>query len=207
MEALGARIKQLRQQAKLSKAALARKVGVSDVSISYWESGTIRQVGHERLLALADALGCSLEDLLKTPISQPQPPSQRVLYIQAHQSPPWLQQAAPVTILGNIPVPNLCGDCHLVTPAPGERFDFIDPGDLAAILPTNTFVQDGLYIVEHFGKLIVRYLSHTDNGDIDISDESRHMEQVPLGDLPYKLLGQVRALWQLTEMDKASFYD
>ncbi|WP_082140362.1 helix-turn-helix domain-containing protein [Halomonas sp. PR-M31] len=86
MEALGARIKQLRQQAKLSKAGLARKVGVSDVSISYWESGTIRQIGHERLLALAEALGCSLDDLLKTPI--PQPKSQRVLYIQVHQSPP-----------------------------------------------------------------------------------------------------------------------
>ncbi|WP_227370025.1 helix-turn-helix domain-containing protein [Halomonas sp. M20] len=211
MEALGARIKQLRQQAKLSKAALARKVGVSDVSISYWESGTIRQVGHERLVALADALGCSLEDLLKTPISQPQPQPQpqpqRVLYIQVHQPPPWLQQAAPISILGDIPVPNLDDDCHLVTPAPGERFDFIDTGDLAAVLPTNTFVQDGLYILERFGRLIVRYLSHTDNGDIDISDESKHMEQAPMSDLPYKLLGQIRTLWQLTEIHKETFYD
>nr|WP_298412829.1 helix-turn-helix transcriptional regulator [uncultured Halomonas sp.] len=205
MEALGARIKQLRQKAKLSKAGLARKVGVSDVSISYWESGTIRQIGHERLLALAEALGCSLDDLLKTPI--PQPKSQRVLYIQVHQSPPWFQQAAPITILGDIPVPNLSGDCHLVTPASGEKFDFIETGDLAAMLPTNTFLQDGLYILERFGQLIVRYLSRTDNGDIDISDESKHMEQAPVSDLPYKLLGQVRALWQLTDIDKESFYD
>ena len=37
-------------EAGLSKAALARRVGVSDVTISYWESGTIKQIGHERLL-------------------------------------------------------------------------------------------------------------------------------------------------------------
>ena len=34
MESLGSRIKQLRLRAKLNKAALARKVGVSDVTIS-----------------------------------------------------------------------------------------------------------------------------------------------------------------------------
>ena len=56
MESLGSRIKQLRLRAKLNKAALARKVGVSDVTISYWESGAIKQIGHERLVALADAL-------------------------------------------------------------------------------------------------------------------------------------------------------
>ncbi|MGC3875232.1 helix-turn-helix domain-containing protein [Halomonas sp. GXIMD04776] len=201
---LGSRIKQLRLQAKLSKAALARKVGVSDVSISYWESGTIRQIGHERLLALAGALGCSLEDLLEAPTPIPHP--QRVLYIQAYQSPPWLQRAAPVTILGDIPVPNLSGDCHLVTPALGEKFDFIDTGDLAAMLPTNTFVQDGLYILERFGRLIVRYLARTDNGDIDISDESRHLESAPVSNLPYKPLGHVRALWQLTDIDAETFY-
>ncbi|WP_048307185.1 hypothetical protein [Halomonas sp. PR-M31] len=104
-------------------------------------------------------------------------------------------------------MPNLSGDCHLVTPASGEKFDFIETGDLAAVLPTNTFLQDGLYILERFGQLIVRYLSRTDNGDIDISDESKHMEQAPASDLPYKLLGQVRALWQLTDIDKESFYD
>ena len=58
MESLGSRIKQLRLRAKLNKAALARKVGVSDVTISYWESGAIKQIGHERLVALADALDC-----------------------------------------------------------------------------------------------------------------------------------------------------
>ncbi|WP_035590780.1 helix-turn-helix domain-containing protein, partial [Halomonas sp. KM-1] len=65
MDSLGNRIKQLRLQANLNKAALARKVGVSDVTISYWESGAIKQIGHERLVALADALGCTLGQLLE----------------------------------------------------------------------------------------------------------------------------------------------
>ncbi len=42
MHLLGPRIKALREEAKLNKAALARRVGVSDVTISYWESGAIR---------------------------------------------------------------------------------------------------------------------------------------------------------------------
>ncbi|SHF00878.1 Helix-turn-helix [Modicisalibacter ilicicola DSM 19980] len=205
MEALGTRIKQLRLRAKLSKAALARRVGVSDVSVSYWESGAIKQIGHERLLALAEALNCSLEDLLDAP--PPPPTSQPVLFIRVHQAAPWLRRAAPVTILGELPVPNLSGDCHLVTPALGEEFDFIEEGDLAAVKPTNSFMQDGLYILDRFGQLLVRYLSRTDNGEIDISDESQRLERAQLGDMPFKLLGQVRALWQLTEIDRNRFYD
>src|SRR5690554_7510163 len=65
MDSLGPRIKELRLEASLNKAALARKVGVSDVTISYWESGAIRQIGHERLVALAQALGCPLSRLLE----------------------------------------------------------------------------------------------------------------------------------------------
>lgn len=143
MVTLGSRIKRLREQASLSKAALARRVGVSDVTISYWESGTIKQIGHERLLALSEALDCTLSDLLD---GTPAPPTQGgVLYMQVRQPAPWLRQGKTLMpLLGELPVPHLTRACHLVTPGNGERFDFLAEGDLAAILPLRDFDRDGL---------------------------------------------------------------
>lgn len=69
-DTLGERIKQLRHDAGLSKAGLARLVGVSDVSVHYWESGIIQQIGHERLLSLSNALGCTVDYLLAGNIEQ-----------------------------------------------------------------------------------------------------------------------------------------
>lgn len=43
----------------LNKAELARLVGVTDVCVSYWERGTIKQVGHERLSKIASIIGLS----------------------------------------------------------------------------------------------------------------------------------------------------
>ncbi len=85
MDSLGNRIKQLRLQANLNKAALARKVGVSDVTISYWESGAIKQIGHERLVALADALGCTLGQLLEGETQLVTTP----LYLRGQPPAPW----------------------------------------------------------------------------------------------------------------------
>lgn len=64
---LGERIATQRQVKGLNKAALARLVGVSDVAIGYWESGEIRQIGHEHLLKLAKALDTSVSELLDDP--------------------------------------------------------------------------------------------------------------------------------------------
>ena len=98
MESLGSRIKQLRLRAKLNKAALARKVGVSDVTISYWESGAIKQIGHERLVALADALDCSLATLLEGD-SAPQ------LLTLTHTGPSLEQvQATTITVPHHLPL-------------------------------------------------------------------------------------------------------
>lgn len=200
MDALGSRIKRLRVQARLSKAALARRVGVSDVTISYWESGTIKQIGHERLLALTEALDCTLVDLLD---GTPAPPPQGgVLYMQVRQPAPWLRQGeALMPLLGGLPVQHLTRDCHLVTPGDGERFDFLAEGDLAAILPLKDFGKDGLYVLERFDQLVIRYLSRTTNGKVSVSDESQHLDTVAPETLPFKLVGQVRARWRLETLD------
>lgn len=196
MDALGSRIKQLRVKANLSKAALARRVGVSDVTISYWESGTIRQIGHERLLALAEALDCALGDLLDGTPAPPQP--NVVLHMQVRQPAPWLRQGDTLMpLLGGLPLPQAT-DCHLVTPARGEHFDFLSEGDLAAVLPIHDFSQDGLYILERLGQLSIRHLARTSEGNFEVSNESRHLETVPSTALPFRLIGEVRARWKLT---------
>jgi transcriptional regulator with XRE-family HTH domain len=198
MDALGSRIKQLRLKAKLSKAALARRVGVSDVTISYWESGTIRQIGHERLVALAGALDCTLADLLH---GTPAPPPQHgILHIQVHQSAPWLHHGdVPAPLLGGLTLPGLTRDCHLITLGHGETFDFLAEGDLAAVFPLFDFARDGLYVLDYLGKLTIRHLSRTSNGDVQIRNESEHVETVSTNALPFRLVGQIRARWKLVE--------
>lgn len=196
MDALGSRIKQLRLKANLSKAALARRVGVSDVTISYWESGTIRQIGHERLVALTEALDCTLSDLLQ---GTPAPPPQHgVLHMLERQPAPWLHQGdTTLPLLDDLPLPGLTKDCHLITPGQGESFDFLNEGDLAAVLPTIEFSRDGLYVLEYLGKLTIRYLSRTQDGNVAVSDESQHTETVPTNALPFRLVGLVCARWKL----------
>lgn len=67
-EPLGPRITRFRIQAGLSKAELARRAKTTDVSITYWEAGSIKQIGHERLLALAAALNMTVSELIGDPL-------------------------------------------------------------------------------------------------------------------------------------------
>lgn len=179
MDALGPRIKRLRQQANLNKAALARLVGVSDVTISYWESGAIKQIGHERLVALADALGCQLSELL----DDSAPPTPEVLQLNATPPVPWSK--APHHSV-RLP-PALLASAHamqayyLVTPAPGATFDYLGRGDLAAIHPTSLFRHAGIYVVEYEGEIQLRRLE----SDSEPSGGS------------LQVLGKVEAHWQL----------
>ncbi|MGM0855587.1 MAG: helix-turn-helix domain-containing protein [Pseudomonadota bacterium] len=155
MESLGSRIKQLRLRAKLNKAALARNVGVSDVTISYWESGAIKQIGHERLVALAEALDCSLATLLEGD-SAPQ------LLTLHHEGPlPWEHvQSTALTVPEHLPLKaNWKAPCMMVTPAPGSDFSPAAPGDLLLLGPTRVFHKAGLYLVEQDGKLQLKDLS------------------------------------------------
>ncbi|HBP42758.1 MAG: helix-turn-helix domain-containing protein [Vreelandella alkaliphila] len=156
MESLGSRIKQLRLRAKLNKAALARKVGVSDVTISYWESGAIKQIGHERLVALADALDCSLATLLEGDSAAP-------LLILTHTGPlPWEQvQATMMTVPHHLPLKiDWKAPCIMATPGQETDFSPVLAGDLVLLGPTHVFHKAGHYliqqeqgyVIEHFAK-------------------------------------------------------
>ena len=56
------RIKELRQAAGMTQAELAEKIGLSLQAISHYETGR-RQITVSKLVAIATALGCSLDDL------------------------------------------------------------------------------------------------------------------------------------------------
>ncbi len=58
------RIHTLRLHHQLSKAELARRVGVSDVAVHWWETGATKQIGHPNIVALCRTLGCSADMLL-----------------------------------------------------------------------------------------------------------------------------------------------
>lgn len=64
MTELGQRIAERRIALGLNKAALGRLVGVSDVTVMYWERGQIKEIGHKKLLRLAQVFGCTVSELL-----------------------------------------------------------------------------------------------------------------------------------------------
>ncbi|GHC33381.1 helix-turn-helix domain-containing protein [Aidingimonas halophila] len=182
MEELGTRIKRLRESAKLNKAALARRVGVSDVTIGYWESGEIKQIGHTRLVALAEALDCGLEELLIDAPIAPFP------FLELSPVPPlpWHKHPTQVTTLpegwptrNDHPRP-----CYIVTPSPDATFEHLASGDLAAITPTETHQGSGLYITEYQGRLSVQLMK--DNN-----------EDIPARSAPF-IHGRIIAKWKLT---------
>jgi transcriptional regulator with XRE-family HTH domain len=172
MDSLGPRIKALRLEANLNKAALARRVGVSDVTISYWESGAIKQIGHERLVALAQALECPLARLIEGDDSSQASP----LYLDQRAPLPWLTPTAkPILIpFELVPGQDWEGECYLVTPAPDNAFDFLQGGDLVAVAPTEIFRRTGLYLVEMAGTLVVRRVTQTDNGEMYYEGEGKN---------------------------------
>lgn len=192
MDSLGPRIKQLRQQANLNKAALARKVGVSDVTISYWESGAIKQIGHERLVALAEALQCPLSRLLDGDDAVFVAP----LYLHRYQPAPWLDPAAnritfPGELLAGTDWP---GDCYLITPAPGERFDFLAEGDLAVVGPTETFDRPGRYLLEEGERLFIAQLERNERGELLCSGEQDDDGPHPLTE-NQRVVGKLLIRW------------
>ncbi|GHB27939.1 helix-turn-helix domain-containing protein [Salinicola rhizosphaerae] len=202
MDGLGPRIKQLRLQAGLSKAALARRVGVSDVTISYWESGTIKQIGHERLVALTSALDCSIrqlldDDSLQAMASAPMGDPQNLMSLHADMLAPWEQRtptSEPPEQLAMAQV--IMRGCYLVTPADGETFDFLYEGDLAAVAPCEQFQQDGLYLIEREGKLQIQYLERLAAGRLRVSGEQLNGVMVEsVRHPPFRLVGYVRARW------------
>lgn len=194
MQALGPRIKQLRLEAGLNKAALARLVGVSDVTISYWESGAIRQIGHERLVALANAFGCPLEELL----SERAPDTAQVFTLTSSPPVPWQSHpkqhvSLPAALLND---PHLNAACYLVTPAEGGQIDYLAAGDLAAITPLSTFQRPGLYLIEHQQQLLIRQLQQSTSGELLLLRDRQPVEEATTADASLRLYGKIQARWR-----------
>lgn len=57
------RIKQLREEKKLSQRALAQKIGVSAKAVNFWESGKVEPSARS-ICALADEFACTCDFLL-----------------------------------------------------------------------------------------------------------------------------------------------
>ncbi|WP_224750210.1 helix-turn-helix domain-containing protein [Halomonas sp. ML-15] len=195
MQALGPRIKQLRLKAGLNKAALARLVGVSDVTISYWESGAIKQIGHERLVALANAFGCPLDELL----SERSPETAQVFTLTTTPPAPWHPHprqhvSLPDNLLGDA---HLGADCYLLTPGEGENIEFLAPGDLAAITPLTTFQRPGLYLLEYQQSLLVRHVQQGPTGELLLLCDGQSLDQAATADASLRLYGKFQARWQL----------
>lgn len=60
---IGERIAQLRKEADMTQAGLAELLGVDKTAVSHWETGASRP-DLSRVMAVADALGVSIADLL-----------------------------------------------------------------------------------------------------------------------------------------------
>ena len=60
---VGERIRQLREKQGMSQAALARTLGASNMAINLLENGATRAPHINRLIAIADILGVSLDYL------------------------------------------------------------------------------------------------------------------------------------------------
>ncbi|MBE0488006.1 MAG: helix-turn-helix transcriptional regulator [Halomonas sp.] len=201
MDSLGPRIKELRLEANLNKAALARRVGVSDVTISYWESGAIRQIGHERLVALAQALDCPLSRLLEGNRGDRPAP----LYLRRQPPAPWQDPVAGRIEVPDdlLPIPQGQGqrwhkECYLLTPAPGDTFDFLGDHDLVALAPTEDFREPGLYLVEEDGQLWVRRVSQREDGGLQFCGEGDATAHPAAHDT--RLLGMLLARWQASPL-------
>lgn len=174
MNKLGERIHSLREKAGLSKAALARRVGVSDVTISYWESGTIQRIGHSRLGPLSRALNCSIGYLLGDNKTDPEPPTgscntsfQGISIFSLTREPACLNDSHQA--LGNIPASLLPEawqeqDGYLLKPDDRMHFDFFHEGDWMFAAPALRFTTPGLYVMEERGQLVIQRLVKEPSG-------------------------------------------
>jgi transcriptional regulator with XRE-family HTH domain len=66
----GQRLNDLREQAGLSQAQVAQKLGIAQRTYSQWERRPVA-LRHDQLEALADALGITLAGLVGTPEAKP----------------------------------------------------------------------------------------------------------------------------------------
>lgn len=67
-ETLAERIKSHRERIGYNKARLSREVGVSDVTIHYWEIGQFNSIRHIHLQRIAVLFGITVSELIGDPL-------------------------------------------------------------------------------------------------------------------------------------------
>lgn len=77
MSKVGPIIKQRRKQLNLTLLDIAKRVGVSEATVQRWESGNIKNLRHENIIALANAIELSPAQLMgwDDPQEKDTPPS------------------------------------------------------------------------------------------------------------------------------------
>ncbi|REC95844.1 helix-turn-helix domain-containing protein [Kushneria indalinina] len=178
MNELGERIRKLREQCGLSKAELARRVGVSDVTISYWENGTIKRVGHSRLEPLARALRCSISHLLSNTRDTSGGSHAMLLSLPLYPltiSPETVGiNAVPISHfpMGFIDNGLIKKDDYLLTPQHPGHFDFCPPGTLMLARHCSRFNGNGLYLIEKDARMMVKRVEQAFNMILNIFGEA-----------------------------------
>ncbi|WP_456269914.1 helix-turn-helix domain-containing protein [Kushneria sp. AK178] len=208
MNELGERIRKLREQCGLSKAELARRVGVSDVTISYWENGTIKRVGHSRLEPLAKALRCSIAHLLGNAHSSAGNNHATLLSLPLYPlttSPETVgTDAVPMSYfaMGFIDSELIKQGDYLLTPQHPGHFDFCPQGTLMLARQCVRFDGNGLYLVEQNDRLGVKRIEQDGDMRLHLFDESSGRDpQVCLHDDRIILHAALPAIWPMKTMN------
>ena len=97
---LGNRIRELREQAGLSREQLGAAAGLSARAVQQWELGD-REPGWFNMVALADALGISCDAFRQEPAAAPQPQRGRPRKATPAELAPKRPRGRPRKAMGN----------------------------------------------------------------------------------------------------------
>ncbi|WP_325062977.1 helix-turn-helix domain-containing protein [Kushneria phosphatilytica] len=206
MNELGARIRSFREQAGLSKAALARRVGVSDVTISYWENGIIRRIGHSRLQPLARALGCNITQLLGQQEYRVEDTRMGTdyqslpMFVFDHSPDSLRADKPPISQLARSFLPEALrklGD-HLLIPDPDSHFPFCGPGNFMLAESCTGFQDEGLYLLEQRRLLTIRHVESPDPHEMILQDEQR--QKLTQSAAEIRFYARLRAIWHFESL-------
>ncbi|MFC0268017.1 helix-turn-helix domain-containing protein [Kushneria aurantia] len=159
MKDLGRRIRERREACGLSKAELARQVGVSDVTISYWENGTIKRVGHSRLEPLSRALRCDIQYLLGNQQESTLNGASSLPIYTLNGSPDSLNTSNGVAAwlpTSLFPTQPLTPDSFLLAAGASTEFDYCSSGSFLLARRCQNFENSGLYLLERHSRLLIR---------------------------------------------------
>lgn len=174
------RIKELRERAGLSQRALAKKLGISHVSVSLWENGKSVPNG-ESLLNLSYILQASVDELLGLPTYKITASEHRVLPLLGSISAGTPLEA--VEILDHIEVPGNLADKYpdaFVLQVTGDSMDKVIPdGAYVVVTPDVEPAPHSIVAacVNGYEATIKRYYK-LPSGTVVLSPESHNPQHV-----------------------------